>query len=140
MSGFLPVTPTIHPAKPENAVSQQLLGRFRSSFEELKPYPYAPRLSFPTIPNFIFFVLKLPTFFRELPLLNLNLIIYNNNNTKQGRTQNKSKKKIENYDLVIDVYIYKLKTKLSGSGSTLITFIVIVFVFLALTPKSASQY
>ncbi len=72
MSGFLPVTPTIHPAKPENAVSQQLLGRFRSSFdfEELKPYPYAPRLSFPTIPNFIFFVLvlKLPTFFRELPL------------------------------------------------------------------------
>jgi hypothetical protein len=69
MSGFLPVTPTIHPAKPENAVDQQLLGCFRSSFEELKPYPYAPRLSFSTIPNFIFFVLKLPTFFRELPLV-----------------------------------------------------------------------
>jgi hypothetical protein len=36
VSGFLPVAPSIHPAKPENAVSQQLLGRFRSSFEELK--------------------------------------------------------------------------------------------------------
>ena len=39
--GLLPVTPTIHVAKREIAISQQLLGRFRSSFQELKPYPYA---------------------------------------------------------------------------------------------------
>ncbi len=41
MPGLLPVTPTINTAKPEIALSQQLLGRFRSSFQELKPYPYA---------------------------------------------------------------------------------------------------
>ena len=41
MSGLLPVTPIVHTAKTKNAISQQLMGRFRSSFEELKPYPYA---------------------------------------------------------------------------------------------------
>jgi hypothetical protein len=39
--GLLPVTPTIHVAKREIAISQQLLGRFRSSFQESKPYPSA---------------------------------------------------------------------------------------------------
>jgi hypothetical protein len=66
MSGFLPVTP-FYPEKTKNAISRQLMGRFRSSFEELKPYPTHTRLPFPTIPNFIFIVLKLPTFFRKLP-------------------------------------------------------------------------
>jgi hypothetical protein len=39
--GLLPVTPTIKRGKPEIAISQQLLGSFRSSFQDLKPYPYA---------------------------------------------------------------------------------------------------
>jgi hypothetical protein len=40
-NGLLPVTPTIKTVKHENAISQQLLGRFRSSFQEMKHYPYA---------------------------------------------------------------------------------------------------
>ena len=44
MSGLLPVTPIVHTAKTKNAISQQLIGRFRSSFEELKPYPYASEI------------------------------------------------------------------------------------------------
>ena len=39
--GLLPVTPTRKTVKHEITISQQLLGRFRSSFQELKPYPYA---------------------------------------------------------------------------------------------------
>ncbi len=38
--GLLPVTPTVKTVKHENAISQQLLGRFRSSFQDMKPYPY----------------------------------------------------------------------------------------------------
>ncbi len=41
MSDLLPVTPTIQTAKPEITISQQLLSRFRSSFQGMKPYPYA---------------------------------------------------------------------------------------------------
>jgi hypothetical protein len=41
MSDLLPVTPTIQTAKPEITISQQLLGRFCSSFQGMKPYPYA---------------------------------------------------------------------------------------------------
>ncbi len=39
--GLLPVTPTRKTVKQEITLSQQLLGRFRSSFQEIKPYPYA---------------------------------------------------------------------------------------------------
>ena len=45
MSGLLPVTPIIYPGKTKNAISQQLMGRFRSSLEELKPYPYASEIA-----------------------------------------------------------------------------------------------
>ena len=44
MSDLLPVTPIIKQEKTKNAISQQLMGRFRSSFEELKPYPYASEI------------------------------------------------------------------------------------------------
>jgi hypothetical protein len=74
MPGLLPVTPTIKRGKPEIAISQQLLGRFRSSFQELKPYLYPSNLLFPTIPNFIFLVIKSLSFFRELPLLLVGVI------------------------------------------------------------------
>jgi hypothetical protein len=39
--GLLPVTPSRKTVKHKITISQQLLGRFRSSFQELKPYPYA---------------------------------------------------------------------------------------------------
>ncbi len=45
MSDLLPVTAIVHTGKTKNAISQQLMGRFRSSFEELKPYPYASKIA-----------------------------------------------------------------------------------------------
>ncbi len=36
MSGLLPVTAIVHTGKTKNAISQQLMDRFHSSFEELK--------------------------------------------------------------------------------------------------------
>ncbi len=70
---LLPVTPTMHTAKNKNAISQQLMGRFRSSFEELKPYPYVSEIVMSNYTKLnihcvIVIVLKVPTFFRALPL------------------------------------------------------------------------
>jgi hypothetical protein len=61
-------TITIQTAKPEITISQQLLGRFRSSFQGMKPYPTLTRLSFTTAPILIFLVIKFTTFFHKLPL------------------------------------------------------------------------
>ncbi len=74
---FLPVTPFFQRAKTKNAISQQLMGRFCSSCEESKPYPYASETVISNYSNtklhvhihcVLCIVLKLNTFFRELPL------------------------------------------------------------------------
>ncbi len=69
MSDLLPVTPTIQTAKPEITISQQLLSRFRSSFQGMKPYPYANKIIIYNCININIYCDKVNSIFCKLPLL-----------------------------------------------------------------------